>query len=162
MRVMPKKKKRTGIWFYGCYVGKTFASKRCAKLTQNAFLIDGDLRQLISFDLGYSKADRTKQLQRVYGLAKLAILNSNFPVISTVMMNNEIIQACDKIEFLVQIERPLDQVYEARPIYSKSRNVVGKDIFLENLNTDKIFTTGDHKFIEVLQQYVKNHQIFSL
>ena len=155
---MPKKKKRTGIWFYGLAgVGKTFASKRCAKLTQNAFLIDGDsVRQLISFDLGYSKADRTKQLQRVYGLAKLAILNSNFPVISTVMMNNEIIQACDKIGIsVVQIERPLDQVYEARPIYSKSRNVVGKDIFLENLNTDKIFNTGDHKFIEVLQQYVK-------
>jgi len=158
MEIMRKKNQRSGIWFYGLAgTGKTFASERCAQLVQDAFIIDGDVvRKFISFDLGYSKDDRNKQLKRVYGLATIALRNLNFPIISTVFMNKEIFKACKKVRIdVVQIERSLDQVYNSRSIYFDTSNVVGKDISLENLNTAKIFNSGDQSFIKLVEQYVE-------
>ena len=44
------------------------------QLLRKTFVIDGDdVRKLISFDLGYTSAEREIQIKRVFGLAKLAI-----------------------------------------------------------------------------------------
>jgi adenylylsulfate kinase-like enzyme len=83
------KKKYKGLWFFGLSgSGKTYISKKIAKKSKNSFLIDGDVvRSLISFDLGYSLNDRIKQNKRVLGLAKIAILNNQFPIISSVYLD---------------------------------------------------------------------------
>ena len=82
-------KKIKGVWLFGLSgSGKTFLSKKILKKKNKSFLIDGDLfRSLISFDLGYSKADRTQQNKRVLGLAKIVIKNGYFPVISSVYLD---------------------------------------------------------------------------
>ena len=65
-----KKKIITGIWFFGpSGSGKTFASKFIARHKKNCIIIDGDVvRKYISFDLGYSKQDRDKQINTLLAL----------------------------------------------------------------------------------------------
>ena len=54
------------LWLSG--IGKTFASK-ISKKVKNYFIIDGHyIRKLISYDLGYTEADRIIQLKRVLDL----------------------------------------------------------------------------------------------
>jgi adenylylsulfate kinase len=83
------KNKYKSLWFFGLSgSGKTYISKKIAKKIKNSFLIDGDVvRSLISFDLGYSLNDRIKQNKRVLGLAKIAILNNQFLIISSVYLD---------------------------------------------------------------------------
>ena len=72
IKLKNKKKIITGIWFFGpSGCGKTFASKFITRHKKNYIIIDGDVvRKYISFDLGYSKQERDKQIKRVYGIAK--------------------------------------------------------------------------------------------
>ena len=71
--------------------GKTFASQVRNEIIDKSFIIDGDdLRELISFDLGFSKSDREIQIKRVMGLAEIAIKNNQVPIVSTVTMSEEI------------------------------------------------------------------------
>lgn len=152
------KKKITGIWFFGLAgAGKTFASQICGKLINRSFLIDGDdVRKFVSFDLGYSEADRELQIKRVLGLAEIAIKNERVPVVSTVTMSEEIFQRCNQLCFeMAHIIRPLDQLREVRDIYETDRNVVGIDIQQKNLDIQKIFNTGDENFEGVIKRFVE-------
>ena len=147
-----------GIWFFGLAgSGKTLASNFCAKFVDNAFIIDGDeVRKFISFDLGYSLTDRHIQISRMHGLAQIAKINCQFPIVSTVLMTDEIFQKCvhGGIE-VVQIERPMDQLRGVRKIYDTDPNVVGQSIQQIKLNTAKIFNNGDNKFEKELEEFVK-------
>ena len=149
---------RRGIWFFGLAgSGKTFASHTCAAFIPKAFVIDGDdVRRLVSFDLDYSMSDRKIQLRRVFGLAQIAKNNDRFPIISTVMMTDEIYQKCIKVDIeVVQIIRPIAQLKEVRKIYETDQNVVGKNIQLVDLNTIKLHNDGNSEFVEALKKYVK-------
>lgn len=151
-------RKPLGIWFFGLSgSGKTFASKNCAESINNSFIIDGDeVRELISFDLGYSMSERKIQLRRVLGLAQLAKNNGTFPIVSTVTMTLEILQKCSEIGIeVIQIIRPVEQIEEVRKIYQTEQNVVGKDIQQEELNTTKLYNNGCSEFEDAVTKYVK-------
>ncbi len=78
-----------GLWLFGLSgSGKTYLSKKISKKIKNPFIIDGDeVRRFISFDLGYSKSDRIKSNKRKLGLAKIAIKNGYYPIISSVFLD---------------------------------------------------------------------------
>lgn len=148
----------SGVWFYGLAgSGKTFASKIVAEIISNAFLIDGDeIRRLVSFDLKYTPDDRKIQLQRMLGLAELAIENGQYPIISTVSMNIKVVRQCKVMNIqVVQILRPYDQIISARKrLYADSKNVVGKDISQENLNTKRVSNNGSDEFKNLIIENV--------
>ena len=151
--------KYSGVWFYGLAgSGKTFAAKIVSTMIRNPFLIDGDeVRRLISFDLDYTPQDRKIQLQRVLGLAELAIKNAQYPIISTVSMNSEIVGQCQVLDLeVVQVLRPYEQRLSARKmLYTDTKNVVGKDITQEKLTTKKISNDGSDEFKKLVLLNVK-------
>ena len=147
-----------GIWFFGrAGVGKTFASQVCKKIIDNAFIIDGDdVRELISFDLGFSKSDREIQIKRVMGLAEIAIKNNQVPIVSTVTMSEGIHRRCRQLGIgVVNIVRPLDQLHKVREIYATQSNVVGKDIKEYALETMKLYNNGTVEFEDGIKDFVK-------
>ena len=81
-----------GIWLFGLSgSGKTYLSKKIAKQIKNSFLIDGDqIRKWVSFDLGYNIRDRVTSSKRNLGLAKIAIANKQFPIISGVYLDPKV------------------------------------------------------------------------
>lgn len=149
----------SGVWFYGLAgSGKTFAAKIVSAAISNPFLIDGDeIRRLVSFDLDYTLEDRKIQLQRVLGLAELAIKNEQYPIISTVSMNAEIVCQCQALHLqVVQVLRPYDQRLSVRKLlYTDTKNVVGKDIAQEKLNTKTILNDGSDEFEKLVLLNVK-------
>ena len=151
--------KYLGVWFYGLAgSGKTFAAKIVSAAIRNSFLIDGDeIRRLISYDLDYTPEDRRIQLQRVLGLAELTIKNSQYPIISTVSMNSEIVEQCQALDLqVVQVRRPYDQILLVRKLlYRDTKNVVGKDITQEKLNTKTICNDGSDEFEKLVLLNVK-------
>ena len=84
------------IWFYGFSgCGKTHASKVISEFIENPFVIDGDdVRKYVSVDLGYELSDRYVQINRIFGIAKISLNNGYFPIISSVVMNDEVLEKC--------------------------------------------------------------------
>lgn len=157
-QALKKMKNSNGIWFYGMAgVGKSFASQVCKKIVDKAFIIDGDdVRELISFDLGFSKTDREIQLRRVMGLAEIAIKNNRIPIVSTVTMTAGIHRRCHQLGIgVAKIVRPLDQLLEVRDIYSTQSNVVGKDIKEYTTETITLYNNGTVEFAERINDFVK-------
>ena len=152
-------KKDCGIWFFGLAgSGKTFASSIIKPRVSDPFVIDGDeVRRLISFDLGYAEEDRKIQLQRVIGLAEIAIMNHKYPIISTVTMNASILDQSDVLGLrVINIVRSREQVIAARlGLYRDEKNVVGKDIPQESIKTEKIKNDGSANFEKLVLNYVK-------
>ena len=147
-------KKNKGLWFVGLAgSGKTFASKFLHKKIKNSIIVDGDeVRKKISSDLGYSLKDRTKQINRMLGLALICIQSKKFPIISTVLMNSKIIKQAKKNKIkIVKIERELKKLKKLKKIYTNSKNVVGVDISFPKIKVQKIFNSGDHKFLSILR-----------
>ena len=151
--------KYSGVWFYGLAgSGKTFATKIVSAMISNPFLIDGDeVRRLVSFDLDYTPDDRNIQLQRMLGLAELAIRNLRYPIISTVSMNKKVVGRCRILNLqVVQVLRPYDQRLSARKLlYTDTKNVVGKDISQEKLDTKTIYNNGSDEFEKLIKRNVK-------
>ena len=134
---MTKKIKYKGLWFYGLSgSGKTYISKKISKKIKNSFLIDGDVvRSLVSFDLGYSLKDRIKQNKRVLGLAKIAILNKQFPIISSVYLDPKISKEIKKnnIKIINLIQKKNANINKK---LSNKKNVVGRDIIQPKINCE--------------------------
>ena len=154
-----KKKIITGIWFFGLSgSGKTFASKFIGRHKKNSIIIDGDfVRKYISFDLGYSKQERDKQIKRVYGIAKIAIKSKLFPIISVLWMNNEVAKIAKRNGIkIVKIERDLTKIYKTHKTYKNKKNVVSVDIHypIIKIKLKKIFNTGNKKFYSVLREFI--------
>ena len=156
--VLKKCRQVNGIWFFGLAgAGKTFASEICAKLIDKAFIIDGDdVRNFISFDLGYSSSDREIQIKRVLGLSEITLKNNRMPIVSTVTMSHEINMRCNQLGIeLVNIIRPNDQLSKVRKIYEAGTNVVGKDIKEKSFDTLKLCNNGDAEFEKRIKLLVK-------
>ena len=134
---MIKKIKYKGLWFYGLSgSGKTYISKKISKKIKNSFLIDGDVvRSLVSFDLGYSLKDRIKQNKRVLGLAKIAILNNQFPIISSVYLDPKISKEIKKTKInIIHLEAKKNVNINKK--ISNKKNVVGKHINQPKINCE--------------------------
>ena len=119
---------KKGIWLFGLSgSGKTYISKKISKKIKNSFIIDGDeVRKLISFDLGYKKSDRIKQNKRVLGLAKIAIKNGYYPIISSVYLDSKVFLQAKKNKIrVVNIVGAKNRIN--RKLTNK-KNVVGKYI----------------------------------
>ena len=150
------KNKVKGFWFFGLAgSGKSFASKLFFK-KKKYLVIDGDqVRKLVSKDLKYKKKDREIQIDRVLGIAEIVINSGFFPIISTVWMNKTILKKAKKIGIdVIKIERDFKEVKKERKIYKSNKNVVGIDIFFENLKTKKILNTGDKLFWKKLKKLI--------
>lgn len=143
-----------GIWFFGYSgCGKTFASKFLKNKIKNSVIIDGDkVRKYISYDLDYSKKDRSTQIERVFGIALILIDQDIFPIISTVFFNNKIYKACKKLNIKpIKIERlDIKKIMCHHPTYKNKKNIVGKDILYEKMKTNKIINDGSKNFCKVL------------
>ena len=153
-----KSENSNGIWFFGrAGAGKTFASQVCNEIIDNDFIIDGDdVRELISFDLGFSKSDREIQIKRVMGLAEIAIKNDQVPIVSTVTMSEGIHRRCHQLGIdVVNIVRSLDQLHKVREIYATQSNVVGKDIKEYASETMKLYNNGTAEFEDRIKDFVK-------
>ena len=146
------KKKYEGIWFFGMSgSGKTYISKKISKKIKNSFLIDGDIvRSFVSFDLGYSLRDRIEQNKRVLGLAKIAILNNRFPIISSVYLDPIISKQIkrNKIKIINLIRKKNTNIN--KKLFNK-KNVVGKDINQPKINCEVL--ENNLKFIITIKKY---------
>ena len=151
-----KKKIRTGIWFFGLSgTGKSFASKFTGKYHKNCLIIDGDVvRKYVSFDLGYSKKDRDKQIKRVLGISRIAIESNLFPIISTVYMNSKIagIAKQNRIE-VIKIERDMKKIFKMNKVYKNKKNVVSLDIKYPKI-TKKSFFPVLNIFLDTIFGYL--------
>ena len=148
----------TGIWFFGLAgSGKTFASSIIGHQTKKSYLIDGhEVRKLISCDLGYSKHDRDIQLNRLFGIANLTIKNGFFPVVASVSMQKIVLEKCNMLGIrVIKIERSFEQISRVRSIYKSSENVVGKDLFLDELETTVLFNDGTSEFASLIKSLVR-------
>jgi len=129
-----------GIWFFGLSgSGKTFLSKILFKKIKKSVIIDGDkVRKYISSDLKYSKKDREKQINRLFGLGKIIIESNKFPIISSVYFNKKVLSLCIKNEiYVLRIDRnEYGLMKKNNPTYNLKKNVVGIDLQYENMNND--------------------------
>lgn len=142
-----------GVWLYGLAgSGKSYGSNIISNSISNSFIIDGDnVRAKISTDLGYTVQDRLIQIQRIYGIAMLAMDNDQFPIISSVYMTANLAEKCQRIGIkVIHIERDKGARQKIRKIYSADKNVVGKDIDLEKVDTLVIKNFGDQSFAKEL------------
>ena len=147
-------KRSKGIWFYGLSgSGKSFASSICKKFIPNAFVVDGDdVRKYIRMDLSYSESDRKVQINRILCISKIVIENNMFPIISTVTMQSDLLSECNKLKIeVILLNRPMDQIHQVREIYKNESNVVGKDIFLQKLDTRILTNDGTINFNKLLR-----------
>jgi len=135
-KILILKKKYKGLWFFGLSgSGKTYISTKIAKKIKNSFLIDGDVvRSLVSFDLGYSLSDRIKQNRRVLGLAQIAILNNQFPIISSVYLDPAISKEIKKNK--INIINVIQKNAHINKKLSNKKNVVGRDINQPKINCE--------------------------
>ena len=148
--------KINGIWFYGLSgSGKSFASRCLMKTLEKGFMIDGDnVRKFISTDLDYTFDHRKIQLERLLGISKLTLLNGFVPIVSSVTMNTEILDACTHIGIdVIEIQRSEIERYRERNIYLTEINVVGVDIPFEPLITQKIINCGTNLFERDILKY---------
>ena len=148
-----------GIWFIGkAGVGKTTASKLIRSGFDTSVLIDGDeVREYISFDLGYNLEDRLIQQKRVYGIAKIMLKNKLLPIISTVTMSKDIYNLCKLSKILVvNIKRDFSELKKIRKIYieKQNSNVVGIDI-PESINYDLQIVNDEKNFTKKINNIWK-------
>ena len=143
-----------GIWFYGFSgSGKTFASIYLKKKIKKCFLIDGDeVRKTLSKDLDYSLPSRKVQIGRLFSIAQLCLKNNFFPIISSVYINQTLINKCIKQKILVVkvIRADFEKIKLNHKTYKNKMNVVGIDINLKNYKTRTIFNLGNKKFCKNL------------
>ena len=129
-----------GIWFFGLSgSGKTFLSKILFKKIKKSVIIDGDkVRNYISSDLKYSKKEKEKQINRLFGLGKIIIESNKFPIISSVYFNKKVLSLCVKHQiYVLRINRNnSDLMKKNNPTYNLKKNVVGIDLKYENMNND--------------------------
>ena len=150
-----------GMWFYGMSgAGKTTTSDYIVnKLIYNNISyihIDGELtRKYINFDLGYNKKDREIVIKRNYGLAVIAIASNNFPIGSSVFMNQEISKLLELNNIkLFKIERSMDKLINDHPTYKNNKDIMGRDILYGDIQEDsKIFNTSDKKYFSFLDKF---------
>ena len=70
-------------------------------------------------------------------------------------MNNATLNQSKKIGInVIKIERDFEVIKKERKIYKSNKNVVGIDIFYENLKTKKILNTGDKLFWKKLKKLI--------
>lgn len=143
-----------GIWLYGISgSGKSFISKKLSKKIKNSFLIDGDeVRKFVSSDLGYKIKDRTIQNLRVLGIAKIAISNKVFPIISSVFLSKKsfILAKKNKILILNVISGMKKKINQK---LKNKTNVIGKDLHQPILNSLTIINKKNLKIN--IKDYVK-------
>ena len=146
-----------GIWFFGLSgVGKSYASDLVFKKRKNSIIIDGDeVRKYISSDLDYSLEDRNIQVNRIFGIAKIAIKSKVYPIISSVWMHNELAKKLLKNNIqLVQIDSDMKKIFKEHKTYKNKKNVVGKDIKYDNIKCIKITNKRNSEFWRKLEKLI--------
>ena len=143
-----------GLWFYGLSgSGKTYASKYLKTKIKKSFLIDGDdVRKTLSIDLDYSLKSRRIQIGRLFSIAELCLINKFFPIVSSVYMDQNIIDKCRRKNILlINIQREnFETILRNHKTYKNKKNVVGVDIHIKKYKTKKISNPGNIKFCKSL------------
>ncbi len=148
-----------GIWFFGLSgSGKTFLSEILFKKIKKSVIVDGDkVRKYISSDLKYSKKDREKQIDRLFGIGKIIIDSNKFPIISSVYFNNKLLNLCKKNDiYVLKIKRiNSDLIKKNNPTYKNKKNVVGIDLQYEDMKID-IIVNDEKKTFWTDNKNIKN------
>tara|TARA_B100001057_G_C22736401_1_gene905963 strand:+ start:218 stop:643 length:426 start_codon:yes stop_codon:yes gene_type:complete len=133
---------KKGIWLFGLSgSGKTYLSLKISKKIKKPFIIDGDeVRKLISFDLGYKKTDRVKQNKRVLGLAKIAIKNGYYPIISSVYLDSKVFLQAKKNK--IRVVNVLGSKIRINRKLINKKNIVGKHIKQPKFKCEIFKNTG--------------------
>tara|TARA_Y100000590_G_C15382542_1_gene886895 strand:+ start:201 stop:671 length:471 start_codon:yes stop_codon:yes gene_type:complete len=154
------KKKIKGVWFYGLSgSGKTFISKTIKKKIPNSVIIDGDkVRKLISKDLNYSRNDRKIQIRRILGISKIVVDSNIFSISSSVYYDKFVQNKCKKIGILPIkiIRKNFNRILKTHKTYKNKSNVVGRDIFYQNIQTIEVINDGSSKLIKKIINLIKN------
>ena len=137
-----------GLWLFGLSgSGKTYLSNKISKKVKYPFIIDGDeVRKFISYDLSYKKSDRIKQNKRVLGLAKIAIKNGYFPIISSVYLDPKIFNEAKKNK--IRIVNVLRSNNFTNKKLGNKKNIVGKSIKQPKLKCE-IFDNTKNKLFHI-------------
>ena len=149
-----------GLWLFGLSgSGKTFLSKIVAKKIKKSFLIDGDIvRKNVSFDLSFSKEDRSKQCERLIGISKIALKNNCFPIVTSAYLtkknNKDLIK---KKIAVIKIIRSKKYVYRKKTYKLNKKNIVGKDILFEKFKFVKFY--NNKNYIKNIDKLLKNLKI---
>ena len=137
------------IWVIGLSgSGKTHISSVLNKLLKKnhkTIVIDGDeIRKFITYDLGYDLNDRKKNSKKIQDLSRYLERKGFLVIVSILSIFREHQLKNRKIfndYFQIYIESNLEALKKKnnKGIYSKRKNVVGKDIeFLDPINSDLI------------------------
>jgi len=129
------------IWITGISgTGKTTLAKYYLRFLKNFLWIDGDkFRKLFNNDLGYTLSERNKNAERLINFVEF-IEKQNINIIVSANLTSNKYQRLIKKKFknLVHIkilaELNILKKRDKKNIYMKSKNVVGKDISIENNN----------------------------
>lgn len=149
------KKKINGIWFYGYSgSGKSYACSFLKEKIKNTIIIDGDIvRKLVSNDLKFTIKDRSIQNIRVFGIAQIILKNNYFPLVSSVFLSNKIYKECKRKNILV-VEILRDKKHINNKL-NRKKNVVGKDLKANKLQTIKIKNSTISNFKKNLLELIK-------
>ena len=151
-----------GLWLFGLSgSGKTFLSKLFAKKIKKSFLIDGDIvRKNVSFDLSFSKEDRSKQCKRLIGISNIALKNGCFPIVTSAYLtkinNNDLIK---KKIAVIKIIRSRKYVFRKKTYKLNKKNIVGKDILFEKFKSRKFYNNKNYR--KNIDELLKNLKIIS-
>jgi cytidine diphosphoramidate kinase len=129
------------IWITGISgTGKSTLAKYYLKFLKNFLWIDGDkFRKLFNNDLGYTLSDRNRNAERLINFVEF-IEKQNLHIIVSANLTSNKYQRLIKKKFknLVHIkiltELNILKKRDKKNIYIKNKNVVGKDISIENNN----------------------------
>lgn len=129
------------IWITGISgTGKSTLAKYYLRFLKNFLWIDGDrFRKLFNNDLGYTLSDRNRNAERLINFVEF-IEKQNLHIIVSANLTSSKYQRSIKKKFknLIHIkiltELNILKKRDKKNIYIKNKNVVGKDILIENNN----------------------------
>ena len=129
------------IWITGISgTGKSTLAKYYLRFLKNFLWIDGDrFRKLFNNDLGYTLSDRNRNAERLINFVEF-IEKQNLHIIVSANLTSSKYQRSIKKKFknLIHIkiltELNILKKRDNKNIYIKNKNVVGKDILIENNN----------------------------
>jgi adenylyl-sulfate kinase len=172
MKKQQNNKKGIVIWFTGLPCsGKTTLSKEIEKYFQNKNLpiqrLDGDVvRETISNDLGFSKEDRDKNIERMSYVAQI-LSNNGVNVVSAFVspyqeMRNFTRSLCDNfVEVYVKCDIEECKKRDVKGMYAKAQRGEIKDFtgvqdpFEEPRNPEVIVDTQNESIEQSMQKIIK-------
>ena len=104
----------------------------------------------------YLWEERKIQIKRVLGITKIALKSNLFPIVSTVYMDKYVANNLKKNNiYLIKITRDLKKIIKQHRTYKNKKNIVGRDIHLDQIKSTQIFNSGGRNFCRNIKKLIK-------